>query len=501
MSATEEPTAALQGQIETLQRQIKLLNEGLQQAERIRLLWEQSVQELQATKRALKDSRAFFDRVFTAAPDPIVVTDHGGRIVLANSALGQLVGLTGEQLTGRHVLRLLTPPDRRRALVAFRKSRDGSSEFAIGGQQEARLVATKWTMLPGARGAKPQVIITGQDITERKRVEEDLRESNAELSVLQQVSSAVARTMELNELYRTIFDTMAAALDLAREDEQAIFTVEDRLMKLVAHQGASKELAKLNDGAAMSGCPCGMSAREGEVIVIPTCTARPPAGHRAPRPHGHIIIPLKAHEQVLGVFCCCTAEYPNVEARRIKTLKAIGEQMGIAMENAMLYEEKKALSLHDPLTGLANRRCMDITMPKVLARAKRYHSQLSLIMLDIDHFKRYNDTYGHQAGDQLLATAGRILGGQIRDADLIVRYGGEEFMVMLPETALVGAQWVAERMRKAIENQTTVTVSLGVASLPAAGCTMEELVRMADEALYRAKRGGRNRVEIAPVGA
>jgi len=118
-------------------------------------------------------------------------------------------------------------------------------------------------------------------------------------------------------------------------------------------------------------------------------------------------------------------------------------------------------------------------------------------MLDIDHFKRYNDTYGHPAGDQLLAEIARIVSKEIREADLAIRYGGEEFLVMLPETDLPSGQKAAERIRKAVAEHTTVTASLGVATLRLPECTLEQLVRMADQALYRAKEGGRNRVEVA----
>jgi diguanylate cyclase (GGDEF)-like protein len=159
-----------------------------------------------------------------------------------------------------------------------------------------------------------------------------------------------------------------------------------------------------------------------------------------------------------------------------------------------LYEEAKACSLHDPLTGLANRRLLEAQMEKSLAEAKRYREDLSVIMLDIDHFKKYNDTRGHVEGDNLLAKIAGILQKTVRGADSVFRYGGEEFLVLLPRTGAAKADIAAERLRKAVEAQTEVTISLGIAAsqMPLEG----NMIDRADEALYRAKRNGRNRVEL-----
>lgn len=175
--------------------------------------------------------------------------------------------------------------------------------------------------------------------------------------------------------------------------------------------------------------------------------------------------------------------------------KKVTEQLTIVnAELSKLYEETRTLALHDALTGLANRRLMETDLERDLARSKRSDEPLSALMIDIDHFKRYNDSHGHVAGDRLLQAVARTISEEIRATDLGARYGGEEFTVILPNTTIKNALGVAERIRSAVEMSTGVSVSIGAASLQP-GMDALKLIEKADEALYRAKQNGRNRVE------
>ncbi|MHB8881004.1 MAG: GGDEF domain-containing response regulator [Thermodesulfovibrionales bacterium] len=167
----------------------------------------------------------------------------------------------------------------------------------------------------------------------------------------------------------------------------------------------------------------------------------------------------------------------------------------INAELRVLYTKANFSSLHDPLTGLANRRFLEVQLEKNYASAKRYGQPLSVIMLDIDHFKKYNDARGHVEGDRLLVKLAGILVKGIRTADYVFRYGGEEFLIILPGTDAANACIAAERLRRVVESEAGVTISLGVSAYHESLQDKEALIREADTALYLAKQNGRNRVE------
>lgn len=170
-----------------------------------------------------------------------------------------------------------------------------------------------------------------------------------------------------------------------------------------------------------------------------------------------------------------------------------------------LHERLQERAMRDPLTGLYNRRYLDETVPRELARAKRDGYPLCLAMIDLDHFKQVNDTYGHMAGDQVLQQLGRMLKSRAREGDVPCRYGGEEFVLLMPGMSMQAALPRAEEWRALFEAQPirhgqleiAVTMSVGLAAYPETANTADELMQKADEALYRAKNAGRNRVEVA----
>jgi diguanylate cyclase (GGDEF)-like protein len=229
----------------------------------------------------------------------------------------------------------------------------------------------------------------------------------------------------------------------------------------------------------------------------------------------YLCVPLIAQGKLLGLLHVQrlkmepeSSEYPSSMESGLSLAAAVAEEVGLALSNLNLRETLHEQSIRDPLTGLHNRRFLEDTLIRELARAKRKTHALSIVLLDIDYFKRINDTFGHGAGDMVLRRLGLVLQAYVRESDIACRVGGEEFALLLPEGPLPVATQRAEDIRKAVSDMTlknddqdlgVVTVSLGVATFPDHGTTADALIRTADQVLYEAKRKGRNRVVSAGV--
>ncbi|MCE7950994.1 MAG: diguanylate cyclase [Xanthomonadales bacterium PRO7] len=223
---------------------------------------------------------------------------------------------------------------------------------------------------------------------------------------------------------------------------------------------------------------------------------------------GYLCVPLAAHNEMIGVLTFDGERAPTADERRIAL--AAAEQLSLALANLRLKETLRTQSIRDPLTGLFNRRYLEVSLERELQRSARRSQTLAVLMLDIDHFKRFNDSHGHEAGDALLAQFAEVLQRAARSEDIACRYGGEEFTVILLEADAATAQRRAETIRQATADMSVtyrqqqlphVTVSIGLAVYPRDAQTPAELLRRADAALYLAKKAGRNRVATAEAEA
>ncbi len=235
-------------------------------------------------------------------------------------------------------------------------------------------------------------------------------------------------------------------------------------------------------------------------------SAEPACDHLADNRHYVLCMPMIAQGETLGVLSIATSRPDGFALPERRTIQTITEQLSLAFANLLLQDTLRHQSLRDALTGLFNRRYLEDALAREIGRARRNTIPLSVIMLDVDHFKRFNDTNGHDGGDALLAEFGQTLARFVRGEDIACRYGGEEFAIILPGADLAAAAQRAEELRAAIKRMTVrlrgatlaqVTASLGVAGLHEHGKTGPDVMKAADEALYDAKKAGRDRVAIA----
>lgn len=220
-----------------------------------------------------------------------------------------------------------------------------------------------------------------------------------------------------------------------------------------------------------------------------------------PVPGRVILMPLRTGTEAMGALAILTDGSQTMGKDQAQALDSAMKHLALALKNAMVYREVKLQADHDALTRLHNRRSLDERLRTEFERHRRYGHAMSLLLLDLDHFKAINDTYGHLAGDAVLRELADVLRNSIRTTDFAARYGGEEFVVILPHTDEAQGHMLAERLRHRIEQcrvqhhgvQLSATVSIGVAGFrPGAFANVEELVREADRALYLAKANGRN---------
>jgi diguanylate cyclase (GGDEF)-like protein len=212
-----------------------------------------------------------------------------------------------------------------------------------------------------------------------------------------------------------------------------------------------------------------------------------------------VVVPLFAEGQPLGVLAVehSVKRGPRIERRVVAMVQQFASHSGLALRNAWLLQQVQRMADTDALTGIANRRTFQSLLEREVSRAARNGEQVTLVMIDLDHFKAINDTHGHQTGDEVLRITAQTLAKICRDFDVPARYGGEEFAAILPSCSSKESLVVAERLRKSISEADMpipVTASAGVATFPAHASDPEKLIAAADEALYESKRAGRDRV-------
>lgn len=329
-----------------------------------------------------------------------------------------------------------------------------------------------------------------------------------DLSLIYEIGQEVNTIVDLDDLYAHITGTLKKYL---RINEFAILVFDEKKQELHvrAAYGFEDEEAIMHTVFRTGEGVTGLVAETGRKIYIKD-TSRETRflNYKFERPtkaSSFLSIPLLYKEDVLGVINFARHGISSFTYQDVKMLSLVANQVSLAIANARLYTRTRELSVRDELIGINNRRYFQQMLQMEWKRAIRFRRHLSLVMVDVDHFKPYNDTFGHLQGDQALKQIGQLLKRNLREVDTVARFGGEEFVLLLPDTDKRGAIAVAEKVRLLAEGHNfltedhketrLITISAGVSTYPDDVEEMDDLIDHADIALYRAKENGRNRIE------
>lgn len=326
------------------------------------------------------------------------------------------------------------------------------------------------------------------------------------LNDLIEVAKAVVSTLDLDTVLQAIL-TSAMGFAETPAGSVALYCEEQREFTLHAHSGLSADFVRNESWGVARGGLTEQVLKGGEIFFIEDTDQAPYFNNPIAINEGIrslVGVPLVFQGVTQGILYLDDFVPRLFDRDRLNLLSVLASFAAMAIHNATLHRHTKIMAITDALTGLHNHRYFKQHFKQEMARAQRYHKPLSIIMMDIDDFKTFNDKFGHASGDRLLCTLGPRVLQTIRGVDVAFRYGGEELIVLLPDTRLDQAILAAERLRRSVEEGTPrdvascashgVTISVGVASYPDNADNMDELFNIVDSLLYRAKRCGKNKV-------
>jgi diguanylate cyclase (GGDEF)-like protein/PAS domain S-box-containing protein len=491
-------------------------------------------------EEALKESEAKYRLLAENAQDVIWNIDRNLQFTYVSPAIQLLTGFTSEEALNKALDQVLVPASFRLAQetmaqlqeIELREKPQSPPSTTVEVEHFRKDGATVWaevhaTLLRGPQGEVAGFIGVTRDISERRKVREALETANAQLKILVQDSEERNRHMAL-------LNEMSDVLQSCRTSEEAVSAIHHFVPQFFpTDTGALYLLGDTKNLLAQVAAWGHPPPSEAHFLTGDCWAIRSGRAYQVANPAvellckhisetdslitGYLCVPLMAQGVSQGLlhirFLSCATqgrEAGELEAKERLAL-AIAENLALALVNVKLRETLQNQAIRDPLTGLYNRRYLEETMDRELHRARRLNTFLGVVMMDLDHFKDFNDTFGHAAGDALLSALGDLLKAKSKEEDIACRYGGEEFLLIMPGTTLAATRHRADHVRRAVKTLQvrwqdqllkSTTISLGVAVFPDHGATGQEVIAAVAAALYRAKQAGRDRVELAmPLAA
>ena len=466
------------------------------------------ITERKKMEEALRRSEQMSSGMLLTAGTGIYLLQEG-RFQYVNRLFEEISGYSSNEVKNRYSLDYVHPDDRefvhRKAVEILKGESSLPYEYRLI-RKDGEAVWLLDRLMSIRYDGKRSVLGSAMDISDIKKAETQIREYTSQLEALFNIGLTASRTLDIEELLDNVLDKV---LHVTGFSAGGIFLFDQHTKKVVlkAHRGVTEglfenaERMKFNEGFTA------LVARSGKPVIIQDVSTDSRVRHMGIISEGiesFAVVPIMSKEQILGVMAIGSHSVHQFPPSTMRLLDTITMQIGMAIENARLYERALHLAFTDNLTGLYNRRYLLDQLDREFARASRNASSLSLVMIDLDGLKAINDRFGHNEGDVVLKKVGRVLKQNTRASDVAARCGGDEFVLLAPDTDSKSAYIVAERIRSQVERcrpkiagqELTITISVGVAVYPGHASCVTELPKKADEAMYNAKGLGKNQVCI-----
>lgn len=475
--------------------------------------------KLQQSYNAIEEREKTLTTIQENAPIGMGIVDLDGKWVEVNRALSQILGYSKNELQSLELTEIVYGEDLaiyRNALKKFLTTKLGSLQFEIRlihktGRSIWALVNI--SILRNSEGLPKYFISQIQDISEQKINEKKVHELNSQtnsiLKELQQRDYEMAFINNMNEMLQTcqesqeaykVIDQAAQALFKNFSGGLVIIDKVNNVLQTITQWGPQN---LLKEKFSLEDC---WGLREGHLYLVKDSTQALLCKHFAANFSGSsLCLPMIVNSGVIGLLVLCAPVHSEITPYQQQLAITLCEDIKLFLKNIKLRESLQEQSIRDALTGLFNRRYADETLPRELKRAIREKKNVSVAMIDIDFFKHFNDVNGHAAGDEVLKSVARILQKSFRESDVVCRFGGEEFLIILVDTSLHDALARLQSVREEIkytqisfngQTMPPITISGGIAEAPAHAVNAEDIIRCADDALYSAKKSGRDRIEM-----
>lgn len=477
------------------------------------------INDRKQAEEAVKLSEEKYRQIVNTACEGIWVLDEQGNSIFVNPQMAEMLGYSVEEMMSQSLFAFMDAEWQVIAASKMESRRQGVTErhdFKFrrkDGEDLWCIISTNPILDEAGQFIGALGMVT--DISDRKHAEEsiqninqqledrvnELKQRNAEMLMLSEISDFLQSCLTVQEACATI---ATLARPLFPDCAGGIFTIANSRNHL---EMATSWGNSLCSESIFSPQDC-WALRRGRMHWVGNDQQDLLCNHTDHQNHPaeSLCIPMIAQGETIGLLYLCATTPNQLTEIRQQLARTISEQLSLAIANLTLRETLQNQSIRDPLTGLFNRRYLEEFLETEIYRAQRNYYSVGVIMLDIDHFKRFNDTLGHEAGDVVLQELGNLLKLIVRSSDVVCRYGGEEMTIILPESSMEETYQKAEELREAIANlkfkhkekmMGSITASLGVACFPDQGMTGNAVIQAADAALYRAKAAGRNQVIAA----